>query len=62
MTKQSYQMIISIIVRLMQLEWIKTELRLLSYEFLELFEYLEQINSNEQATRMDQNGVTIIEL
>jgi hypothetical protein len=46
----------------MQLEWIKTELRLLSYEFLELFEYLEQINSNEQATRMDQNGVTIIEL
>jgi hypothetical protein len=48
MTKQSYQMIISIIVRLMQLEWIKTELRLLSYEFLELFEYLEQINSNEQ--------------
>jgi hypothetical protein len=62
MTKQRYQMIISIIVRLMQLEWIKTELRLLSYEFLELFEYLEQINSNEQATRMDQNGVTIIEL
>jgi hypothetical protein len=37
MTKQSYQMIINIIVRLMQLEWIKTELRLLSYEFLELF-------------------------
>jgi hypothetical protein len=36
MTKQSYQMIINIIVRLMQLEWIKTELRLLSYEFLEL--------------------------
>jgi hypothetical protein len=30
MTKQSYQMIINIIVRLMQLEWIK------SYEFLEL--------------------------
>jgi hypothetical protein len=30
-------MIINIIVRLMQLEWIKTELRLLSYEFLELF-------------------------
>jgi hypothetical protein len=29
-------MIINIIVRLMQLEWIKTELRLLSYEFLEL--------------------------
>jgi hypothetical protein len=37
MTKQSYQMIINIIVRLMQLEWIKTELRLLCYEFLELF-------------------------
>jgi hypothetical protein len=36
MTKQSYQMIINIIVRLMQLEWIKTELGLLSYEFLEL--------------------------
>jgi hypothetical protein len=36
MTKQSYQMIINIIVRLMQREWIKTELRLLSYEFLEL--------------------------
>jgi hypothetical protein len=36
MTKQSYQMIINIIVRLMQLEWIKTELWLLSYEFLEL--------------------------
>jgi hypothetical protein len=36
MTKQSYQMIINIIVRLMQLEWIKTEFRLLSYEFLEL--------------------------
>jgi hypothetical protein len=30
-------MIINIIVSLMQLEWIKTELRLLSYEFLELF-------------------------
>jgi hypothetical protein len=29
-------MIINIIVRLMQLEWIKTELLLLSYEFLEL--------------------------
>jgi hypothetical protein len=37
MIKQSYQTIINIIVRLMQLEWIKTELRLLSYEFLELF-------------------------
>jgi hypothetical protein len=36
MTKQSYKMIINIIVRLMQLEWIKMELRLLSYEFLEL--------------------------
>jgi hypothetical protein len=36
MTKQSCQMIINIIVRLMQLEWIKTELRLLNYEFLEL--------------------------
>jgi hypothetical protein len=36
MTKQSYHMIINIIVRLMQLEWIKTELQLLSYEFLEL--------------------------
>jgi hypothetical protein len=33
MTKQNYQMIMNIIVRLMQLEWIKTELRLLSYEF-----------------------------
>jgi hypothetical protein len=30
-------MIINIIVRLMQLEWIKKELRSLSYEFLELF-------------------------
>jgi hypothetical protein len=30
-------MIINIIVRLMQLEWIKTELQVLSYEFLELF-------------------------
>jgi hypothetical protein len=29
-------MIINIIVRLMQLEWIKTELRLLGYEFLKL--------------------------
>jgi hypothetical protein len=37
MTKQSCQMIINIIVRLMQLEWMKKELRLLSYEFLELF-------------------------
>jgi hypothetical protein len=37
MTRQSYQMIISIIVRLIQLEWIKTELQLLSYEFLKLF-------------------------
>jgi hypothetical protein len=36
MTKQNYHMIINIIVRLMQLEWIKMELRLLSYEFLEL--------------------------
>jgi hypothetical protein len=36
MTKQSYQMITNIIVRLMQLEWIKTELQLLSYEFMEL--------------------------
>jgi hypothetical protein len=36
MAKQSYQMIMNIIVRLMQLEWIKTELRLLSYEFMEL--------------------------
>jgi hypothetical protein len=36
MTKQNYQMITNIIVRLMQLEWIKTELRLLSYEFMEL--------------------------
>jgi hypothetical protein len=36
MTKQSYQMIINIIVRLMQLEWIKMELQLLSYEFMEL--------------------------
>jgi hypothetical protein len=36
MTKQSYQMIINIIMRLMQLEWIKMELQLLSYEFLEL--------------------------
>jgi hypothetical protein len=36
MTKQSYQMIINIIVRPMQLERIKTELRLVSYEFLEL--------------------------
>jgi hypothetical protein len=39
MTKQSYQMIINIIVRLMQLEWIKTELRLLSYEILELLSW-----------------------
>jgi hypothetical protein len=30
-------MIIDIIVRLMQLEWIKTELQLLSYEYLKLF-------------------------
>jgi hypothetical protein len=37
MTKQSYQMIINIIVRLMQLEWIKTELEQRDYEFLELF-------------------------
>jgi hypothetical protein len=37
MTRKSYQMIINIIVRLMQLEWIKTELLLLSYEFLKLF-------------------------
>ena len=36
MTKQSYQMLINIIVRLIKLEWIKTELRLLTYEFLEL--------------------------
>jgi hypothetical protein len=36
MTKQSYQMLINIIVRLMKLKWIKTELRLLTYEFLEL--------------------------
>jgi hypothetical protein len=37
MTKQSYQMIINIIARLMQLELIKTELWLLGYEFLKLF-------------------------
>jgi hypothetical protein len=37
MTKQSYQMIINIIVRRMQLEWIKTELEQRDYEFLELF-------------------------
>jgi hypothetical protein len=37
MTKESDQMIINIIVRQMQLKWIKTELRLLSYEFLLLF-------------------------
>jgi hypothetical protein len=36
MTKQSYELIINIIVRLMQLEWIKTELQLLSYEFLKI--------------------------
>jgi hypothetical protein len=36
MTKQNYQMIINIIVRLMQLEWIKTELQLLNYEFLKI--------------------------
>jgi hypothetical protein len=30
-------MIVNITVRPMQLEWIKTELQLLSYEFLELF-------------------------
>jgi hypothetical protein len=34
MTKQNYQMLINIIVRLMQPEWIKTELQLLGYEFL----------------------------
>jgi hypothetical protein len=33
MTKQSYQMIINIIVGLMQLEWILTELRLLFQRF-----------------------------
>jgi hypothetical protein len=37
MTKQSYHIIIDIIVRLKQLEWIKMELRVLSYEFLKLF-------------------------
>jgi hypothetical protein len=36
MTKQSYQMIINIIVILMQLEWIKMGLQLMSYEFMEL--------------------------
>jgi hypothetical protein len=36
MIKQIYQMIINIIVRLMQLEWIKTELQLLSCEFLKI--------------------------
>jgi hypothetical protein len=36
MTKQSYQMIINIIVSLMQLEWIKMGLQLMSYEFMEL--------------------------
>jgi hypothetical protein len=36
MTKQNYHMIMNIIVRLIQIEWIKTELQLLSYEFLEL--------------------------
>jgi hypothetical protein len=35
MTKQNYQLIINIIVKLMQLEWI--ELRFSSYEFMELF-------------------------
>jgi hypothetical protein len=29
-------MLTNIIVRLIQLEWIKTELQLLSYEFMEL--------------------------
>jgi hypothetical protein len=33
-------MILNIFVRLMQLEWIKTELRLLSYEFLEFIKYM----------------------
>jgi hypothetical protein len=36
MIKQSYQMIINIIVILTQLEWIKMELRLLRYEFLNI--------------------------
>jgi hypothetical protein len=44
MTKQSYHMIINIIVRLMQLEWNKTELRLLSYEFLELLSIWYRLN------------------
>jgi hypothetical protein len=44
MTKQSYQMIINIIMRLMQLEWIKTELQLLSYEFPKLLSTWHGIN------------------
>jgi hypothetical protein len=48
MTKQSYQMIINIIVRLMQLEWIKTELEQRDYEFLELFStYNRVIQAND---------------
>jgi hypothetical protein len=57
MTKQSYQMIINNIVRLMQLEWIKTELRLLSYEFLELFNVwyrLIQVNNFNLSVKAKQ--------
>jgi hypothetical protein len=34
MTKQGYQMINNINMNLMQLEWIKTELKWISYEFI----------------------------
>jgi hypothetical protein len=42
MTKQGYQMIKNINMNLTQLEWIKTELKWITYElnkFLELFLY-----------------------
>jgi hypothetical protein len=44
MTKQRYQMIINIIVRLMQLECIKTELRFSSYDFPDLLNTQYRIN------------------
>jgi hypothetical protein len=43
MTKQSYQMIINIIMRLMQLEWIKKELQRRSYDFLKILFVLYKI-------------------
>jgi hypothetical protein len=40
MTKQGYRMINNIIMNLMQLEWIKKELKSISYELIKFLELI----------------------